>query len=568
MTLSTSPAGLDVPTVVSNMSTPGGFPEDKEKGTPEASSRSQSFETGSMSNASVDHTHRRLKPRHIQLIGIGGSISTALYVQIGQGLLDGGPGNLLVAFIIWCTFILAVTISMAEMVTYLPISSPFIRLAGRWVDEAYGFATGWNFFIFQAALIPFEIVACTVILHYWTDAIPAGAVIAIIIVCYAAINFLAVSAFGEVEFFTALFKVILIVALIFFTLFAMLGLNPQHDRFGFRYWNDPGAFAEFYSSGSFGRFLGFLQCLIQASFTIGGPEYVAMAAGEAGNPRSVMPKAFNAVFYRLTTFYVLGSLAVGILVPYTDQELRTAFDVGSPGAAASPYVVAMRRLGVRVLPDIVNGMVFTSAFSAGNSYVYCASRSLYGLALEGKAPKIFTRCTKHGIPIYAVMLVLLISLLSFLQVSNSAGVVLNWFVKLVTVSQLMNFGVVCFTYLRFYKGLKAQGIDRKTLPYRGLFQPYAAWYGLIGTTIMSFLGGYNVFLDGKWNVPDFIFSYTMIAVFPLLIFGYKIINKTKFRSPEEMDLVKNLEEIEEHQKNFVPIPPRNLIEKVLDRVFA
>ena len=213
----------------------------------------------------------------------------------------------------------------------------------------------------------------------------------------------------------------------------MVGGNPLGDRFGFRYWRDPGSFAELYKTGSLGRFLGFLQCLIQASFTIAGPDYVSMAAGEAENPRVVMPRAFNKVFYRLMAFFVLGSLAVGINVPYNDQELKEAFEGGKPGAAASPYVVAMNRLRITVLPDIVNALVLSAAFSAGNSYVYCASRSLFGLALEGKAPKIFTRCTRSGVPLYCVGLVLLISLLSFLQVSNNSAVVLKWFVSLVSV---------------------------------------------------------------------------------------------------------------------------------------
>ena len=238
--------------------------------------------------------------------------------------------------------------------------------------------------------------------------------------------------YGESEFWLALGKVILIIGLILYTFITMLGANPLHDRFGFRYWRDPGAFAPLYKEGSLGRFLGFLQCLIQASFTIAGPDYVSMAAGEAENPRVVMPSAYNKVFGRLMAFFVLGSLAVGINVPYTDSELMDAFSNGAPGAAASPYVVAMNRLRITVLPDIVNALVLSAAFSAGNSYVYCASRSLFGLALEGKAPKVFTRCTRNGVPVYCVMLVLLISLLSFLQVSNSSAVVLQWFVNLVS----------------------------------------------------------------------------------------------------------------------------------------
>jgi amino acid permease len=73
---------------------------------------------------------------------------------------------------------------IAEMVTYLPISSPFIRFAGRYVDDAFGVAAGWNFFVFEAALVPFEIVACNVIIGFWSNIVPTGAIIAIVIVLY------------------------------------------------------------------------------------------------------------------------------------------------------------------------------------------------------------------------------------------------------------------------------------------------------------------------------------------------------------------------------------------------
>jgi amino acid transporter len=75
-------------------------------------------------------------------------------------------------------------LGIAEMVTFLPISSPFIRFAGRFFDDAFGVAAGWNFFVFEAALVPFEIVACNVIIGFWSDAVPTGAIIAIVIVLY------------------------------------------------------------------------------------------------------------------------------------------------------------------------------------------------------------------------------------------------------------------------------------------------------------------------------------------------------------------------------------------------
>ncbi|KAM0708122.1 hypothetical protein Q7P35_004772 [Cladosporium inversicolor] len=515
-----------------------------------------------------DNTHRKLKARHIQLIGIGGTIGTALYVQIGRGLLNGGPASLFIAFTLWCSVILAVTLCMAEMVTYLPISSPFIRFAGRYGSEAFGFAAGWNFFIFEAILVPFEMTACNVVIHFWSDAVPTGAVIAIVMVLYAIINVMAVKWYGETEFWAALGKMLLIIGLIIYTFVTMLGGNPLGDRYGFRYWKNPGSFAELYYTGDLGRFLGFLQCLIQASFTIAGPDYVAMAAGEAENPRVVMPRAFNAVFYRLTCFFVLGSLCVGINVPYNDPELIAAFENEEPGAAASPYVVSMNRLRIQVLPDIVNALVLASAFSAGNSYVYCASRSLFGLALEGKAPKILTRTTRNGVPIYSVLVVLAISLLAFLQVSNGSATVLTWFVSLITASQLINYSVTCATFLCWRRALRAQNISLDSLPYKSVFQPGAAYIGMICTLVMAFVGGYTVFLPGQWDVPTFLFSYFMIGLFPILFFGWKLLKGAKWRKPEEVDLKGEVAEIDEYTRSYVPTPPRNAFDKWFNIIFG
>lgn len=278
-----------------------------------------------------------------------------------------------------------------------------------------------------------------------------------------------------------------------------------------------------------------------------------MAAGEAENPRKTLPKAFNAVFFRLTTFFVLGSLAVGILVPYNHPDLIDIYLLGNsrPGVAGSPYILAMDRLKISVLPHIVNALVFTSALSAGNSYVFCASRSLYGLALEGKAPAIFTRTNKLGVPIYCVLLVLAISLISFLQVSVGTAMVFTWFIGLVTASQLLNYSVCAFTYIRFYQACKAQGIDRTKLPYCGFLQPYTAYYALFFTFVMTWVGGFSVFLPGFWNVPNFFFSYTMPVLFPVIFVIWKVIRRTRWVRSSEADLVEGLDEVEAYEKTYV-----------------
>lgn len=170
-------------------------------------------------------------------------------------------------------------------------------------------------------------------------------------------------------------------------------------------------FAEFIREGRTGQFVGFLACLTQAAYTIVGPEYISMTAGEATDPRRTMPNAFTSVIYRLTFFFVLGTFSVGTIIAYNDPDLLDAISNAHAGAGSSPYVIAMVHMRIPVLPHIVNALILTSIFSAGNSYVFCGSRALMGLSLEGKVPKIFSKCTKSGVPIYSVGLTLGIGLL-------------------------------------------------------------------------------------------------------------------------------------------------------------
>jgi yeast amino acid transporter len=105
------------------------------------------------------------------------------------------------------------------------------------------------------------------------------------------------------------------------------------------------------------------------------------------------------VFWRIVIFYILGILITGMLVPYDDPDLLD----GAGTAAQSPYVIAIRRAGIHTLPSIINAAIFTSAFSAGNSFLFCSSRILYGLSIRGQAPRILSYCTKNGLPIVSVL---------------------------------------------------------------------------------------------------------------------------------------------------------------------
>lgn len=126
------------------------------------------------------------------MLGIGGGIGTALFVSIGGALNTAGPANLLLGFLVYSMVLANINNSMAEMTTYMPISGSFIRLAGHWVDDALGFAGGWNFYVYLGLIIPFEITALSLVLSYWSPHIPVAAICAACIVLYIAINVFAV----------------------------------------------------------------------------------------------------------------------------------------------------------------------------------------------------------------------------------------------------------------------------------------------------------------------------------------------------------------------------------------
>jgi yeast amino acid transporter len=203
---------------------------------------------------------------------------------------------------------------------------------------------------------------------------------------------------------------------------------------------------------------------------------------------------------------------------------------------SSPYVISMVEFGIKGVPDLVNALIMTSVLSAGNNVVFSAARTLHGMAIDGKAPSFFAKCNKFGIPYYSVIASLSFCLLSLLQLSKSSSTVLNWLVGICTASYLLNYFGTVITYLHFHEALRKQGIDRNTLPYKGYFQPYAAWYALCGSFIMILILGYNVFIEGNWDITSFFTDYTMVGFFIMAYAFWKIFWRTKYVRPGTADL--------------------------------
>jgi amino acid transporter len=201
-----------------------------------------------------------------------------------------------------------------------------------------------------------------------------------------------------------------------------LGGGPNGDRIGFRYWKNPGAFAEYHSPGGLGKFLGWFTNTLQSAGSYSGIESIVVAAAEVKNPRIALAKAIRRLFWRIAIFYILLIFVVGLLVPYNDPSLLQSTGT----AASSPFVLAFTRAGVSGLPHVINAAVLTSAFSAGSSLMYSVSRMLYGLALRGYAPKFVAITTKKGLPVVSLSIVTCFYGLSFMSLSSGASTVLNW----------------------------------------------------------------------------------------------------------------------------------------------
>jgi amino acid transporter len=187
-----------------------------------------------------------------------------------------------------------------------------------------------------------------------------------------------------------------------------------------------------------------------------GPDYISMMSGEIKNPRRVLPPAFNSIIYRIVFFYLTGALCVGIVSASDDPNLLGAIADGAPGAAKSPYIIcksgsirqagpmnqtdniAMNRLEIPFLPSLINALILVSIFSTTNSFVFTASRAMFGMSQKGQAPKILGRVNKHGVPWVSVLFVLLIGCLAYLSISSTAVKFLDWWISLVGSAQLIN----------------------------------------------------------------------------------------------------------------------------------
>ncbi|KGO42315.1 Amino acid/polyamine transporter I [Penicillium expansum] len=448
---------------------------------------------GQMEQIPMQQLRRDFKSRQVNMLAIVGALGTGLIIGTGTGLSRGGPGSLLIAY------------TVTGAVIYFVMTAIF--------------ATGWNYFLKYAIVLANNLTAAGLVIQCWRPDLNVAIWVTVFAVVVISINVLHVGSFGEAEFMLSSIKIIALIVAMLTCLIVSLGRSPNHQRVGFRYWSEPGAFTEYLETGPVGKFLGFFACLVQSCFAYTGTEVVGVAFAETPNPRRNIPRAIRQTLWRISVFYILGVFLLGMAVPY-NNDLLIGSTKASTGASASPYVIAMKLGNIGVLPDIMNAAILVFVVSASNTDIYVGARTLYSLAKEGHAPKIFTRTTKRGVPIYGVAATSMFSLLAYMNAAKSASTVFGYFVSLVTVFGTLNWVNILVSYLGFRRGMKKQGESREQLPYKGPLQPY----------------GYNAFIP-HFKLANFLTSYIGVAVYAINIVSWKIFARTRHVKAEEMDLI-------------------------------
>jgi amino acid transporter len=482
-----------------------------------------------------EETHRALKPRQISMIAIGGAIGTGLIIGSGTSLARSGPGTLFLAYTIMGAVCFSVMLALGEMSTRFPSKKGFAGHATRCVDPAFGFCTAIVYLCKYLIISPNQIVAGSLIIGFWNQSINKAAWVSIMVAFVIAINCLGIKWFGEIEFWLSLIKIITLTGLILLGLIIDLGGVPGQQRLGFAYWMNGRAFKAYKVAGDLGKFLGFVNALVLALFAYMGTELIGVTVGEAKNPRKTVPSAIKKTFYRILFFYICGVLVVGMIVDSNSPALATAVRTGTAGgAAASPFVLAITSAGISTLPSIINACLLVFTFSAANSDQYIATRTLYGLAKDGSAPKIFTRCNARGVPYMAFGFTGLFMGLAFIVASSDAKKVFDYFVSSVTIFGGLTWISILASHVAFMKGMKAQGISRDTLPYKSPFQPYLTYFALVFTCVLCFFKGFDSFMP--WDYTSFITHYIGIPIYAISYLGFKFLRKTKAVKMSEMDL--------------------------------
>ena len=478
-----------------------------------------------MSETQPANLKRKLGARHLNMIAIGGSIGTGLFLASGATIASAGPGGALLAYCLIGLMIYFLMTSLGELATHNPTSGAFFTYGTKYVESGFGFALGWNYWYNWAITVAFELVAVQFIMKFWFPDIPGFYWSAIFLIIIFAINALTVKGFGESEFLFSLVKVIAIVVFIIIGIAMIVKIMMTPGVAAFANWTKGEA-----------PFVGGLSALIGvamiAGFSFQGTEMVGVAAGESKDPQKTIPIAIKQIFWRILLFYVVCIFIIGTLIAYDDPRLLQA--ASDENIALSPFTLLYEHAGFAFAASVMNAVILTAILSAGNSGMYSSTRMLFDMAKNGSAPKIFSKIDGRGVPMNALYATTAIAALCFLTTFIGEQAVFNWLLNMSGMCGFIVWLGIAISHYRFRRGYIAQGYKLESLAYRAKFFPFAPWFAFILCAIIVLGQNYQAVLDGDWL--GVISTYIGIFLFLIIWLVYKFKFKTKLIPYKDMDV--------------------------------
>lgn len=446
---------------------------------------------------------RGLKDRHIQLIALGGAIGVGLFLGSAAAIQKTGPG-LLVAYAIAGVAIFFTMRALGELLLYRPVSGSFASYAEEFVGPWAGFVTGWSYWFLWAVVGIAEITAVGIYMEYWFPDLPQWVSALITMVILYSANLIAVSVFGEFEFWFALIKVLTIVGLIIFGMLVLL--------FGFGDLGQTASFSNLWMHGGFlpTGVLGVVLTLPIATFAFGGVELVGITAGEAEDPQRVIPHAINQLIFRILIFYIGALLVIMSLVPWT--QLRTD---------SSPFVLVFDQIGFPAAAGFINFVVITAAASSCNSGLFSTGRMLYTLAQFRQASRMFAKVSARHVPAVGITFSAAVMLFGVLLNYLIPERVFEYVISVVLVVVLWTWAMILVAHLGYRRAVAAGRVEAS--PFRMPGAP------VMNYLILAFLAFVLILL--AFDEGTRIALYVGPVWFAILAVGYLV---AKYRAPSEV----------------------------------
>lgn len=437
---------------------------------------------------------RGLKNRHIQLIALGGAVGTGLFLGIAQTIRMAGP-SVLLGYAIAGVIAFFIMRQLGEMVVEEPVAGSFSHFANRYWGPFAGFMSGWNYWVLYVLVSMAELTAVGIYIQYWWPEVPTWLSAAIFFVAINAINLTHVKVYGELEFWFSIVKVAAIISMIAFGCYLLFSGHGGPAATVANLWQDGG----FFPNG----ITGLVMAMAVIMFSFGGLELIGITAAEAQNPEKSIPKAVNQVVYRILLFYI-GSLVV-LLALYPWVEIKSD---------SSPFVMIFHNLDSKLVASALNFVILVASLSVYNSGVYSNSRMLFGLSVQGNAPKFLARVSKRGVPVNSLLLsgiiTSLVVVLNYLLPHEALGLLM----ALVVATLLLNWIMICMAHLKFRAAQRRKGRESK---FKALLAPASNYF------CIAFLG---LILALMCTIDGMRLSAILLPVWILFLFiAFKLLRR-------------------------------------------